>query len=110
TLLSEPALAARYPLPFVAAHDGRPSSDAVMERFRRFWYDTANAAGPQVLAALCHVAAPDRILCGSAWPYVSEDVVRSAVASVDASAGTPAEVAAVNRDNALRLFPRFAAG
>jgi 6-methylsalicylate decarboxylase len=69
---------------------------------RHFYYDTALSAGPASLAALQAVADPARILFGSDWPYAPESVTGATVAAV---AGSPA----IQRTNAARLFPRFAA-
>jgi predicted TIM-barrel fold metal-dependent hydrolase len=75
---------------------------------RRFHYDTALSAGPEPLAALQALVGPDRILFGSDWPYVPDEVVG---ATADrALALIPEEAqAAVTGGNARRLFPKLAA-
>jgi predicted TIM-barrel fold metal-dependent hydrolase len=77
---------------------------------RRFYFDTALAPGPQTFGSLKAVADPQRILFGSDWPYCSEPMVDDMIEALSQSAPlAAAEPAAVARDNALRLFPRFAA-
>jgi predicted TIM-barrel fold metal-dependent hydrolase len=109
SLLTEPQMRKRYPLPFVEAHEGHCSAELFMGKLRGFWYDTANAAGPEMFAALEHVTAPDRLLFGSDWPYVPQAQLASTIRSVDDSFPAPARRQAVNHDNAAALFPRLAA-
>lgn len=75
---------------------------------RRFWFDTALSGDGTPLAALHDVADPLRILYGSDYPYVSENVVASETAGLDAWTGT-ARAHAVRRGNAEMLLPRYAA-
>jgi predicted TIM-barrel fold metal-dependent hydrolase len=107
TLLTEPALMKRYPLPFVAEHRTSLTPDLIMSRLRRFWLDTASAAGSQVLACLEAVTEPDRILFGTDWPYIAETQVANTVQSLDQSVDDESLLRAINHDNAIRLFPRF---
>ena len=52
---------------------------------------------------------PSRILFGTDYPYISEDVVASETAGFDAYAGfDDAARTMINRENAAQLFPRFA--
>ena len=71
SLLTQPRLMKQYPLPFVADHARDITPALFMERVSRFWYDTANAAGPQVMASLQLVSKGERILFGTDWPYVN---------------------------------------
>jgi predicted TIM-barrel fold metal-dependent hydrolase len=106
-LMTEPALLKRYPVPLIAEHGDGFTAEHFMTRLRRFWFDTANAAGPQVLAALAHVADPARILFGSDWPYVPETLVDDTVAALAESVPDAAPRAAIECGNALALFPRL---
>jgi predicted TIM-barrel fold metal-dependent hydrolase len=84
------------------------TSARVAANLRRFWYDTALSAGPASLAALREIAAPDRILFGSDWPYVPAEGVRANVAALAESPILDAKGRkALGRGNALALFPRF---
>jgi len=80
----------------------------VLERLRRFWYDTALASSRHVLAALHAVADPSRILFGSDWPYAPETVTRASIMPFDGE--SESECASRHeqyRRNALELFPRL---
>ena len=75
---------------------------------RRFWFDTALSGHPAPLDALRAFADPSRILFGTDYPYVSEDVANAETAGLDAYAGfSAAERAMVARGNAEALFSRF---
>jgi predicted TIM-barrel fold metal-dependent hydrolase len=77
----------------------------VMEQVGRFWFDTAISAGSQNFAALDVVADPTRVLFGSDWPYCPDAVAEHCVAGMMA---LPEERRlAVERENALALFPRL---
>lgn len=85
-------------------HDG----PGILGEISRFWFDTAQAAGSPVLAALKEVAGPQKILFGSDWPYCPEPVIEQTAAALApdrALPGTRPELIA--RSNALALFPRF---
>ncbi len=83
--------------------------DGARAYLRRLHYDTALSGGPAVLAALQALAAPDRILFGTDYPYIPDRVAESETAGTDAYAGFDgAARAAMERGNARRLFPRLA--
>jgi 6-methylsalicylate decarboxylase len=107
-LMTEPKLLERYPVPLLVEHRNDFTAEHFMMRLRRFWFDTANAAGPQVLSALAHVAEPSRILFGSDWPYVPESLVDDTIEALAESVPDAAERRAIERTNALQLFPRLA--
>ena len=106
-LMTEPKLLERYPVPLLVEHGDAFTAEHFMSRLRRFWFDTANAAGPQVLSALAHVADPARILFGSDWPYVPETLVDDTIEALAESVPDIASRAAIERGNALALFPRL---
>lgn len=84
------------------------SQDRIFASLRRFWYDTALCADRRSLPSLLETAAPDRVLFGSDWPYATTKVAELSVAGLrDAVPGKVHD--AIARDNALALFPRFAA-
>jgi aminocarboxymuconate-semialdehyde decarboxylase len=75
---------------------------------KRFWFDTALSGHPAPLDALRAFADPARILFGTDYPYVSEDVANAETAGLDAYTGfSAAERAMVARGNAEALFPRL---
>ena len=106
-LMTEPALLERYPVPLLVEHGDGFTAEHFMTRLRRFWFDTANAAGPQVLSALAHVADPARVLFGSDWPYVPESLVDDTIAALAESVPDQAARAAIESGNAFALFPRL---
>ena len=61
------------------------------------------------MAALYEVADPSRIMFGSDWPYIDREYVEDqSRALVDMPVLTRDRFKAMERDNAVRLFPRFA--
>lgn len=85
----KPRLAARVP-------------HGVEHELRRFYYDTAQASHPAALASLLTVAPSSQVLFGSDFPY------RTSVEHAEALSGRgfpPADLLAIERDNALRLMP-----
>ncbi|AET92424.1 amidohydrolase [Burkholderia sp. SFA1] len=85
------------------------SQEGVFSTLRRFWYDTAQSAGPQTMGSLMQVADPARIVFGGDWPYCPESVVAETSKALDASPLLDdAQRAAIMRGNALALFPRLA--
>jgi predicted TIM-barrel fold metal-dependent hydrolase len=100
-------------LPFLAWRLAIPRVPAVWEsdvhgKLKRFWYDIALAAGKSCLLSVKEIAAPERILFGTDWPYTSETTVRWTVRdSMATGLFTAREQADVNRNNALALFPRL---
>ncbi|MBK20316.1 MAG: amidohydrolase [Rhodospirillaceae bacterium] len=80
-----------------------------MEYVKRFYFDTALSGDKIILDGLSGVVDPSRILFGSDYPYVSEDVVEIETGGFDSYDAFNKEVRkAINRDNAEILFPRFA--
>lgn len=87
----DPSLAARVPR-------------GVMHELQRFHYDTAWSAHPMALASLTRLVKASQIVFGSDYPY------RTGIDHVKGLAEYgfgPAELRAIERDNALRLLPRW---
>ena len=83
--------------------------DQIFALFRRFWYDNALSPGAQTWGALEHVASPDQIVFGSDWPFANARVTAEAMKTYEALDAISAEQRqAIDRGNALRLFPQFA--
>ena len=85
------------------------SREQIFAGLRRYWYDNALSCGPTTMGALKTVAAPDKILFGSDWPFANARVVAEEI-KVHTAAGlhSEAERAAIDRGNALTLFPQLA--
>jgi predicted TIM-barrel fold metal-dependent hydrolase len=83
--------------------------EKIFAGLKHYWYDIALSPGPQTMGALMSVAAPERILFGSDWPFANARVVAEALNShTEPALHGPAERAAIDRGNALALFPQFA--
>lgn len=120
----------RYPdIKFILAHAGGtvpyfawrlasvPQIDPTMpqwtraqfaEKLKHFWYDTAFCSNRTTMGALQTVAAPDKIVFGTDFPFVPPPLVAEEVkAHLEPGLHSEAERAAIDRGNALKLFPRF---
>ncbi|HEX9463751.1 MAG TPA: amidohydrolase family protein [Alphaproteobacteria bacterium] len=85
------------------------SREQIFAGLRRYWYDNALSCGPTTMGALMTVAAPDKILFGSDWPFANARVVTEEIKVHTApNLHSDAQRAAIDRGNALRLFPRLA--
>lgn len=74
---------------------------------KRHHYDIASVAmNPAGMAAVFKLLPVNRLLYGSDAPFGSTTVIADHLSKFDLPAG---DIAAIRRDNALRLFPRFAA-
>ncbi len=75
---------------------------------RRFYYDTALSTSPIGLASLKALVDPSHILFGSDCSFAPAPVVTSQTnALFRMQLWSEAEKQGINRDHALRLFPRF---
>jgi predicted TIM-barrel fold metal-dependent hydrolase len=100
--------------PFPSSGFGKPFHERMPEGVRpyldRFYYDTALSGADAPMAALTALAPIANIFYGSDWPYVEHAFVveqNGNLATMPHFAG--ARFAAVERENACRLFRRFAA-
>ncbi len=66
-------------------------------------------AGAQTWGCLENVAAPDQIVFGNDWPFANVRVTEAAMKTYESLATiSPTQRAAIDRGNALRLFPQLA--
>ncbi|GHG60868.1 amidohydrolase [Sinomonas cellulolyticus] len=98
-------------VPFAAARmaaNVAPSGEGGegLSHLRRFYFDTALSASPYALPSLLAFADPDHILYGSDYPYAAPPRSKAFTQAFDDYTGVDHN--AVNRDNAVKLFPRFA--
>jgi predicted TIM-barrel fold metal-dependent hydrolase len=85
------------------------SRDDFAAKLRHFWYDVALSSGPTTMGALKTVADPGKIVFGSDWPFVQAPLVGEALKQHTLPGlHSDAERAAIDRGNALKLFPQFA--
>ena len=75
---------------------------------KQFWYDTALSGDKAPLDALLAFADPARVLFGTDYPYISEELAASETKGYTDYPGlSGAARAGVDRGNALKLFPRL---
>ena len=102
-------------VPFAAqrlARDCSPDrdNDHGIENLRRFYFDTALASSPFGMPSLLALADSSRITFGSDWPYAPKDRGIMFTQMLDEFSMDAGLRRAIDRDNAAKLFPRFAAG
>ena len=106
-----PALVARIAafagLPFISP---RPASEAeVFETLARLYYDVALSTHPVAFAGLQRLAPVSHILFGSDWPFTPEAGVARNIRQLGEVGLSEADLQAISRENARRVFPRLAA-
>ncbi|HTP90705.1 MAG TPA: amidohydrolase family protein [Xanthobacteraceae bacterium] len=86
------------------------SREEIFAGLKTFWYDNALASGIEPMGALSRIAARERIVFGSDWPFCNDGVVTEEVADFTAPGFlAPETIAMIARKNALALFPKRAA-
>jgi predicted TIM-barrel fold metal-dependent hydrolase len=81
------------------------SLDDVLDDFAGFYFDIALSGSPAALPSLLAFTKPGHVLFGSDFPFAPPVAVQYFTATGDAY--TNADHAAINRGNALDLFPRL---
>ena len=76
-----------------------------MYEIQKMYYDTAAAYNPYILPTLTKVVPISHIVFGTDAPFVSAAVVGKGLK--DNGGFAPADLRAIERDNALALFPRL---
>jgi 6-methylsalicylate decarboxylase len=95
--------------PMIDARMSQLAPAQVCARLKRFWYDNALSPTAETMACLAQVALPQQIVFGSDWPFANAKVVEAAVQTYEAQKTlSDAERVAIDRGNALSLFPQFA--
>jgi 6-methylsalicylate decarboxylase len=83
------------------------SGDKLIPAVRRFYYDVTQSLSAPTYAALRALVPQERLLFGSDCPFAKEPQVRAVLAELDRLALPSAERVALERGNALSLFPRL---
>jgi predicted TIM-barrel fold metal-dependent hydrolase len=78
--------------------------DSRLHHLRRFFYDTAGAANPVNMQALKTLVSTAQIVFGTDAPFFDGAPI---VQGLRTSGFTPEEIRAVERDNLLKVLPRF---
>jgi predicted TIM-barrel fold metal-dependent hydrolase len=84
------------------------SRDQVLAGLAHFWYDNALSPGEQTFGALDHVARPERIVFGTDFPFANPGVIAQAVRTHESGFLSGERRFAIDRANALALFPKYA--
>jgi 6-methylsalicylate decarboxylase len=91
--------------PMIDKRLAQKSRAEIFAGLKTFWYDNALASGIESIGTLSHIAAPDRILFGSDWPFCNDRVVAEEVKDFSAPGFLAADTAAmIARENARELF------
>ena len=83
--------------------------DGIMPTLRRLNFDTALSTSPGALYALRQLVKPNQILFGTDLPFAPEVAMHHTFDGLTKFFSDAAELRAVERENALVLFPRLAA-
>jgi 6-methylsalicylate decarboxylase len=85
---------------------GRSVADS-LDDFSSFYFDTALSSSAAALPTLLAFAKPGRISFGSDWPFAPLPAAKLFAAGLETYSGMNAQTRdAINRTNALTLFPR----
>ena len=82
--------------------DGKPNAN--MAALQKFYYDTAQAFNEYTLATFTKVVPMSHMLFGTDYPFAQAGAVAKGLADYGFAA---ANLRAIERDNALELFPRL---
>jgi predicted TIM-barrel fold metal-dependent hydrolase len=82
--------------------------NGAMHELKKLYYDVAQQASPEGLAPLMTLVSADQVLFGSDYPWAPPGMMAQTIAGLAAFGFEPNELQAIERGNALRLFPRFA--
>ena len=103
-----PFLMQRFTYYFAARKDLQPRLPKGPAWYmERFYYDTANAMTIHPLAALTKLVKPSQIVFGTDFPFLSAKDTAAGLRSVGLFG--PADLAAIERGNAVSLMPRYKA-
>jgi 6-methylsalicylate decarboxylase len=95
--------------PMIDKRLAQRSREEIFTGLKTFWYDNALASGAESMGTLSHIAAPERILFGSDWPFCNDHVVAEEVKDFTAPGFlAPDMLQMIGRENAVKLFPKLA--
>jgi predicted TIM-barrel fold metal-dependent hydrolase len=87
---------------------GDKTPQGVITHLKRLYYDTALSAVPYALRSVQELVDPSHILFGSDYPFAPEPITIASIRGLNDYDGFTAQTRrAIERDNALRLFPRL---
>lgn len=83
---------------------GTPPVNSRLYHIRRFFYDTAGSANPVLMQGLARLAGVSQIVFGTDYPFGNAEILADSMQSVGFNA---AQLRAIDRENALRILPRY---
>jgi predicted TIM-barrel fold metal-dependent hydrolase len=83
---------------------GRQLPNGLIYELQKFYYDTAQAYSPYTLAGLTKLVPISHIVFGTDYPFSTADVIGKGLGEYGFSAS---DLLAIERDNALSLFPKY---
>jgi predicted TIM-barrel fold metal-dependent hydrolase len=87
---------------------GDKAPQGALTYLKRLYYDTALSAVPYALRSLQELVDPSHILFGSDYPFAPEPITIASIKGLNEYDGFDQRArTAVERENALRLFPRL---
>lgn len=100
---------ASHRIAFTFGLDGSDwTPQAVLSELGKFYYDTAQTSAQAAFPTLLEFAGEDRVLFGSDFPHVTAPGVAYFTKQLDEARLPAKRSRAINRQNALTLFPRLA--
>lgn len=90
----------------IAGDTGRSPADS-LDEFASFFFDTALSSSAAALPSLLAFAKPGHVTFGSDWPFAPLPAGKLFAAGLQDYTLDPAVRDAIDRTNALRLFPRL---
>ena len=94
--------------PMIDARLPQLSRDEIFADLAHFWYDNALSPGEQTFGSLDHVVRPERVVFGSDFPFANARVIAEAMKTYESGFLPEIRRAAIDRGNALALFPKYA--
>ncbi|MGE0736861.1 MAG: amidohydrolase family protein [Alphaproteobacteria bacterium] len=81
--------------------------NGVIPELQRLYYDTALSANKYAFAALLELVAPGQVLFGSDYPFAPEATMVATVKGLTELGLSAADLAGIERENALKILPRL---
>jgi len=81
--------------------------EGVIAELQRLYYDTALSANRYAFKALLELAPVGQVLFGSDYPFAPETTMTASVRGLKSLGLAAGDLLAIERENALRLFPRL---
>jgi len=84
-----------------------PPANSRLAQLRKFFFDTAGSANPVTMQALKALVGASQIVYGTDYPFGGTNGPSNIVRNLQRSGFSAAELAGVERENALRILPKY---